>query len=63
MVATMVTCPKCKKEVTNKSSKEWNFGVFLVKSLTCEHCGQKFRAYYRDNKINHTIPKNVKNEP
>jgi len=52
----MVKCPRCRKEVS-KASKEWNYAAFHVKLFNCEGCDKTFKAYYRDGKLSHTIPK------
>jgi uncharacterized C2H2 Zn-finger protein len=52
----MVKCPRCTKEVSN-SSKEWNYAAFNVRLYECPKCNKTFKAYYRKNKLSHTIPK------
>jgi uncharacterized protein with PIN domain len=52
----MAKCPRCGKDVPN-SSKEWNYAAFHVKLYECPKCNKIFKAYYRQNKLSHTIPK------
>lgn len=52
----MVKCPNCGKENT-KTEKEWDYSVFHVKSLICQNCKKLYKAYYKDEKFSHTIPK------
>jgi transposase len=52
----MAKCPRCGKDVPN-SSKEWNYAAFHVKLYECPKCNKTFKAYYRQNKLSHTIPK------
>jgi ribosomal protein S27AE len=49
-------CPRCGKEVS-KPSKEWNYAAFHVKLFNCGKCDKTFKAYYRQDKLSHTIPK------
>jgi len=52
----MAKCPKCGKEIS-KASKEWNYAAFHVKLFNCDKCDKTFKAYYREGKLSHTIPK------
>ncbi len=52
----MVDCPKCGKP-GKPTGKEFAFGVFNGKANLCPSCGAKYNAFYRDGKINHTVPK------
>ncbi|TSA57630.1 hypothetical protein D4R42_01220 [bacterium] len=52
---SLVNCPNCKKEISDKPKKEWRYSIFLVKQFECKHCGQNFKAYYKGNKFSHTI--------
>ena len=56
----MVKCPRCSKSISGKITNEWDYSVFHVKRFECEKCGQPFRAYFRNDKFSHTIPKSVK---
>jgi len=56
MGSHMVKCPRCGKDVSN-ASKEWNYAAFHVKLFNCERCDKTFKAYYRQGKLSHTIPK------
>jgi len=55
----MVKCPDCKHE-NEPSDKEWKYGVFQAKAVTCSKCSKKFNAYYKNGKFSHTIPKSKK---
>ncbi|MCJ7631792.1 hypothetical protein MUP77_05260 [Candidatus Bathyarchaeota archaeon] len=52
----MASCPRCGKE-TSGASKEWNYAAFHVKLFKCARCDKTFKAYYREGKLTHTIPK------
>jgi len=52
----MVACPRCGKE-GQETSKEWNYGIFHVKLFNCKNCDKTFKAYFREGKLSHTIPK------
>ena len=52
----MVKCPKCGKE-GQALGKEWDYSIYHVKLFKCTEDRQTFKAYYRDGKITHTIPK------
>jgi len=52
----MVKCPRCGKEAMN-ASKEWDYAAFHVKLFNCPICNKTFKAYYRKEKMSHTIPK------
>jgi len=52
----MVKCPRCKREISN-ALKEWDYSAFHVKLFNCEKCSKTFKAYYRADKLSHTIPK------
>jgi len=52
----MAKCPRCRKEISD-SSKEWDYAAFHVKLFECPKCNKTFKAYYRQNKLSHTIPK------
>jgi transcriptional regulator NrdR family protein len=49
-------CPICRKEATD-TRKEWDYSVFHVKLFNCNNCKKKFKAYYKEGKLRHTIPK------
>ncbi|MEM3526040.1 MAG: hypothetical protein QXV37_01375 [Candidatus Jordarchaeaceae archaeon] len=51
----MIKCPDCGKEAS--FIKEWNYSVFHVKLFHCPKCDKKFKAYYKEGKLSHTIPK------
>lgn len=53
----MSKCPECGNE-TAKILKEWDYFIFRVKCLECIDCKNQFRAYYKQGKFSHTIPKN-----
>ena len=52
----MVKCPRCGMAVS-EATKKWDYGVFHVMMYVCGKCEKSFKAYYRDNKLSHTIPK------
>lgn len=52
----MVRCPRCNKEVS-KAIKEWDYSIFHVKLFYCGKCEKSFKAYYKERKLSHTIPK------
>lgn len=47
---------KVGKDVSTPS-KEWDYAAFHVKLFSCEKCDKTFKAYYRQGKLSHTIPK------
>jgi len=49
-------CPRCGAD-TEATSKKWKYAAFDVESRFCPKCDKKFRAYYHDGKLSHTIPK------
>jgi len=53
---TMAKCPRCGKDVPD-TLKKWNYAVFHVRLFECPKCDKPFKAYYRQNKLSHTIPK------
>ena len=57
----MVICPKCKKNISSKLIMDQisNNGTYHIHEMTCENCGAKVKAYYKDNKLDHIIPKRV----
>lgn len=52
----MVKCPRCGTEIP-KATKEWDYSVFHVKRFDCEKCEKSFKAYFREGRLSHTIPK------
>jgi uncharacterized protein with PIN domain len=56
----MVKCPNCKTDITSKPKKEWNYNIYRVKMFLCPKCKKSVKAYYRNGKLNHTIPKGRK---
>jgi len=52
----MVECPMCGK-VSRYVEKEWRYNVYDAKSFYCVECGKSFNAYFKENKLSHTIPK------
>jgi len=57
--AIVVKCPRCGKDASD-SSTEWKFAIFHVKLFNCAKCKKTFKAYYREGKLSHTIPKRSK---
>jgi catechol 2,3-dioxygenase-like lactoylglutathione lyase family enzyme len=51
-----IKCPRCKK-MAESSGRRFSFGVFEGRSYFCEPCGKSFNAFFRDRKLNHTVPK------
>ena len=51
-----IECPRCQNKVES-SGRKFSFGVFEGRSYFCEPCGKSFNAYYREKKLNHTVPK------
>ncbi len=49
-------CPRCGGE-SKVTGKEWKFGLFEGKQYNCSGCDKVFSAYYRDDKLSHTVPK------
>jgi len=52
----MVNCPKCGKDAKSPN-KDWNYSIFKVKLYKCSNCGTSFKAYFKEGKLSHTIPK------
>ena len=52
----MVKCPRCGTEIST-ATREWDYSVFHVKRYDCEKCDKSFKAYFRGDKLSHTIPK------
>ena len=52
----MVQCPRCGKEAV-ESGKEWDYAAFYVKLYNCPNCEKSFKAYFKGDKLSHTIPK------
>jgi len=55
----MPECPRDGNQVTSPT-KEWKYSAFDVKRFDCNKCGKSFKAYYRNGKLSHTIPKGKK---
>ena len=55
----MIKCPRCGKKVSTHL-KEWDYATFHVKFFYCPKCDKRFKAYYREGKLSHTIPKSKK---
>jgi hypothetical protein len=55
----MVKCPLCGKEASGPL-KEWDYSAFHVRLFYCAHCNKRFKAYYKEGKLSHTIPKSKK---
>jgi len=53
----LVKCPNCGVDIVSKPKKEWNYTVYRVKMFVCPQCKKTIKAYYREGKLNHTIPK------
>jgi uncharacterized protein with PIN domain len=53
----MVKCPNCGTDIVSKPKKEWNYIIYRVKMFVCPKCKKSVRAYYKGQKLNHTIPK------
>jgi transposase-like protein len=49
-------CPRCGAS-SESTNKKWKYASFEVKQYYCEKCDKKFNAYYRENRLSHTIPK------
>jgi uncharacterized Zn finger protein len=49
-----VQCPVCGSEST-QASKEWTYGIFHVKYMSCGTCHKTFQAYFKQGKLNHTV--------
>jgi len=54
-----MNCPRCGEEA-KQATREWNYSLFHVKRFDCKKCGKSFKAYFREGKLSHTIPKQVK---
>jgi uncharacterized C2H2 Zn-finger protein len=52
----MVRCPICGEDIS-RGSKEWSYAAFEVRLFKCPECEKTFKAYYREGKLSHTIPK------
>jgi len=52
----MVECPRCGR-TAETTGKEFKFGVFDGKQFQCNGCGKYFNAFYRDGKLQYTVPK------
>lgn len=52
----MVKCPRCSGD-SQLAIREWEYGQFHVKLYECSGCEKSFMAYYKGEKLNHTIPK------
>ena len=55
-MGAMMNCPRCGGE-SKATGKEWKFGLFEGKQYNCSGCDKVFSAYYRDDKLSHTVPK------
>jgi len=53
-------CPRCGSE-SESTGKKWKYNVFDVEGHYCERCDKNFYTYFRNGKLNHTIPKRKKN--
>jgi transposase-like protein len=51
-----MNCPRCGAE-SEKTGKEWKFGLFDAEQYYCKKCEKTFSAYYRDGKFSYTVPK------
>jgi transposase-like protein len=51
-----MNCPRCGAE-SEKTGKEWKFGLFDAEQYYCKKCEKSFSAYYRDGKFSYTVPK------
>ncbi len=56
----IIKCPTCKKEA-KPTGKEWKQNVFEVKSFECIECKKKFKAYYWNKQLSHTVPRSKPN--
>lgn len=54
LIMTMVTCPKCKKEVI-KSNKMWKYSRYTAMQYFCSDCGKKFIVYLSEGKPGFTL--------
>lgn len=52
----MVKCPRCATDISI-FAKEWDYGIFHVRNYECKECDKSFKAYFREGKLSHTIPK------
>ena len=52
----VAACPRCGK-ASRYVEKEWRYDVYDAKLFYCVECGKSFNAYFKDNKLSHTIPK------
>jgi len=52
----MLLCPRCKNP-GKPTGKEWNYSVFHVKQIFCGKCNKRFQAYYKEDVLWYTIPK------
>jgi transposase-like protein len=52
----LVKCPRCGTDIS-KVTREWNYSAFHVKRYDCQKCEKSFKAYFREGKLSHTIPK------
>jgi len=50
-------CPNCNVTLPTKPEKEWNYQQYMVKMSRCSKCGKTIKAYYKEGKLSHTIPK------
>lgn len=55
----MVKCPTCGTKA-DSTDKEWKYHIYNVKLYFCKQCKKTFNAYFRGDKLSHTIPKSKK---
>jgi len=53
-VVSLAKCPKCGTEV-KKPTREWKYGIFLVKRYDCPNCSIWFREYYYKGELRFTL--------
>jgi hypothetical protein len=50
-------CYNCGTELPSKPKKDWKYTIYTVNMLVCQKCCKSTKAYYREGKLSHTIPK------
>jgi predicted lactoylglutathione lyase len=55
----VLKCPRCKNKAEH-NGKKFYFGPFNGRGYYCERCGRSFNAFYRNEKLSHTVPRSSK---
>lgn len=58
----MVKCPRCGRD-SKYREKEWRYDVYDAKTYYCAGCGMTFNVYYKDGRLDHTLPDTRRIDP